>query len=203
MSSSYSRLRPEALPQKKRHLQGNYQLNGSRDEVVEVASDLRNESLTREKNLSKKEVMNGNQKPEWLDSFIKIIFFDACPDHPVDKNEKNRYLNERNRYCVDCNTAACQYCIDSGDHRHHRTLQIYHYIYQGAVPLDTMKKHMDCSQIQPYRSNKKLVLPQTPLPRSGSKNDSANDEGCCEICKRTLREPDRHRYCCISCKESL
>ncbi|KAM2206459.1 hypothetical protein ACFX1S_025840 [Malus domestica] len=182
---------------------GNYQLNGSRDEVVEVASDLRNESLTREKNLSKKEVMNGNQKPEWLDSFIKIIFFDACPDHPVDKNEKNRYLNERNRYCVDCNTAACQYCIDSGDHRHHRTLQIYHYIYQGAVPLDTMKKHMDCSQIQPYRSNKKLVLPQTPLPRSGSKNDSANDEGCCEICKRTLREPDRHRYCCISCKETF
>ncbi|KAM1826922.1 hypothetical protein ACFX13_026224 [Malus domestica] len=107
--------------------------------------------------------MNGNQKPEWLDSFIKIIFFDACPDHPVDKNEKNRYLNERNRYCVDCNTAACQYCIDSGDHRHHRTLQIYHYIYQGAVPLDAMKKHMDCSQIQVKAFSRKASASVPPF----------------------------------------
>ncbi|TQD91046.1 hypothetical protein C1H46_023380 [Malus baccata] len=95
----------------------------------------------REQILSKQEVQNGNQKPKWLDSFVKIIFFDNCPDHNIPKNE-------RNIYCVDCNTAACQYCIALGYHRYHQTLKIYRYVYQGAVALDAMKKHIDCSQIQ-------------------------------------------------------
>ncbi|KAB2612352.1 hypothetical protein D8674_034668 [Pyrus ussuriensis x Pyrus communis] len=150
----------------------------------------------REQILSKQEVQNGNQKPKWLDSFVKIIFFDNCPGHNIPKNE-------RNIYCVDCNTAACQYCIALGYHRYHQTLKIYRYVYQGAVALDAMKKHIDCSQIQPYRSNKQLVLSQTPLPRSKSKNDSDKNEGCCEICKRRLLEPDVNRYCSIICKEIL
>ncbi|GAV60458.1 PLATZ domain-containing protein [Cephalotus follicularis] len=105
-----------------------------------------------------------------------------------------------NRYCIDCDFSACQYCClssASGSHRHHKILKIYRHVYTDVVSLGTMEKYIDCSQIQPYKCNKRLVVALTPLPHCGP---TLNNEMSCEICKRRLAEPDQYNYCSISCK---
>ncbi|VVA39884.1 PREDICTED: PLATZ [Prunus dulcis] len=56
----------------------------------------------------------------------------------------------------------------SGAHRLHRILKIYRHVYRDVVSLAAMEKYIDCSQIQPYRCNKRLVISLSPLPHSGS-----------------------------------
>ncbi|KAI5591320.1 hypothetical protein BDE02_04G071200 [Populus trichocarpa] len=55
-------------------------------------------------------------------------------------------------------------------------------VYKNVVSLGAMEKYIDCTQIQPYKCNKRLVF------------------GVCEICKRRLAEPELYNYCSISCK---
>ncbi|KAJ7964447.1 PLATZ transcription factor family protein [Quillaja saponaria] len=129
-------------------------------------------------------------KPRWLEAFLRKTFFGSCEAHPIRRNELNKY-------CINCDMSACQYCLSSGTHRHHKILKIYRHVYKDVVSLGTMEKYMDCSQIQPYKCNKRWVISLNPLPHSGS---TTNSETACEICKRRLTEPDSFRYCSISCK---
>ncbi|XP_016652280.1 PREDICTED: uncharacterized protein LOC103342528 [Prunus mume] len=133
-------------------------------------------------------VPSGNQKPEWLESFLGKTFFDDCLAHPIRKNELNKY-------CINCNKSACQYCTASGAHRLHRILKIYRHVYRDVVSLAAMEKYIDCSQIQPYRCNKRLVISLSPLPHSGP---ISNIGAACETCRRRLTEPELFRYCCRS-----
>ncbi|XP_071723262.1 uncharacterized protein [Rutidosis leptorrhynchoides] len=61
-----------------------------------------------------------------------------------------------------------------------------------------MEKYFDCSQIQPYRCNKNLVVSLHPLPSNGS--IQTPEEICCKTCKRRLMDPYLFSFCCISCK---
>ncbi|GMJ01344.1 hypothetical protein HRI_003803600 [Hibiscus trionum] len=135
-------------------------------------------------------VQNGNGKPEWIGAFLQRTFFDCCSDHPIRRNEKNRY-------CINCDLSACQYCMSSATHRHHKILKIYRHVYKDVVSLGSMEKYIDCAHIQPYKCNKRLVVALNPLPHSGP---TSNTETSCDICNRRLAEPDLYRYCSISCK---
>ncbi|KAI4320271.1 hypothetical protein MLD38_033769 [Melastoma candidum] len=130
------------------------------------------------------------RKPEWLDPFLSRVFFNPCPKHPILRNELKKY-------CIDCDMPACQYCVSIGIHRQHSVLKIYRHVYKDVVYLHSMEKHMDCSEIQPYKSNKRLVISLNPLPHCGQ---SSAEKGTCEICKRRLTDADLYKYCSISCK---
>ncbi|KAK7385667.1 hypothetical protein VNO78_31444 [Psophocarpus tetragonolobus] len=130
------------------------------------------------------------QKPRWLEAFLRKTFFASCTTHPLRRNELNKY-------CINCNMSACQYCVSLGPHRHHKILKIYRHVYKDVVSLATMEKYIDISQIQPYKCNKRLVVSLNPLPHSGS---TTNNEATCNTCSRKLTEPDLYRYCSISCK---
>ncbi|BBG99705.1 PLATZ transcription factor family protein, partial [Prunus dulcis] len=123
-------------------------------------------------------VPSGNQKPEWLESFLGKTFFDDCLAHPIRKNELNKY-------CINCNKSACQYCMASGAHRLHRILKIYRHVYRDVVSLAAMEKYIDCSQIQPYRCNKRLVISLSPLPHSGPISNIG--AACCSVFKEGQR----------------
>ncbi|KAK6266967.1 hypothetical protein QUC31_017804, partial [Theobroma cacao] len=133
---------------------------------------------------------NKNEKPEWLEAFLQRTFFDSCSVHPIRRNEKNRY-------CINCDTSACQYCMTCTTHRHHKILKIYRHVYKDVVSLAAMEKYIDCAEIQPYKCNKRLVIALNPLPHCGP---TSKNETSCDICNRRLAEPDMHRYCSISCK---
>ncbi|XP_022760153.1 uncharacterized protein LOC111306605 [Durio zibethinus] len=135
-------------------------------------------------------IQNKNQKPEWLEAFLQRTYFGSCSLHPIRRNEKNRY-------CINCDSSACQYCMTSTTHRHHKILKIYRHVYKDVVSLGAMEKYIDCAEIQPYKCNKRLVIALNPLPHGGP---TLNAETSCEICKRRLAEPDLYRYCSISCK---
>ncbi|XWS46448.1 hypothetical protein CRYUN_Cryun14cG0067900 [Craigia yunnanensis] len=117
-------------------------------------------------------------------------FFDSCSVHPIRRNEKNRY-------CINCDSSACQYCMASTTHRHHKILKIYRHVYKDVVSLGAMDNYIDCAEIQPYKCNKRLVIALNPLPHCGP---TLNTEASCEICRRRLAEPHLYRYCSISCK---
>ncbi|XP_038702569.1 uncharacterized protein LOC119999121 [Tripterygium wilfordii] len=51
--------------------------------------------------------------------------------------------------------------------------------------------------LQPYKSNKRLVISLSPLPHCGT---SSNNGSTCRTCERRLAEPDQFNYCSISCK---
>ncbi|KAF3444261.1 hypothetical protein FNV43_RR13951 [Rhamnella rubrinervis] len=87
--------------------------------------------------------------------------------------------------------------MSSGAHRHHRVLHIYRHVYKDVVSLSAMDNYFDCSQIQPYKCNKRMVIALNPLPHSGQ---TSNVGGSCEVCKRRLTEPDLYHYCSITCK---
>ncbi|KAJ8437285.1 hypothetical protein Cgig2_010110 [Carnegiea gigantea] len=165
-------------------------------------------------------------KPEWIERFVRRTFFDHCSEHPIRRNELNKY-------CIDCDAPLCQYCLPLSSHAGHRLLKIYRHVYKDVVLLDEIKQHIDCSQIQfswirhllytccdpleilgsalsetkayrllsnclqPYRCNKQMVVALTPLPHTGSKT---NEEGTCHSCKRKLIEFDSYSYCSMSCK---
>lgn len=82
-----------------------------------------------------------NQKPEWLDTFLQRTFFGSCLIHQVRRNELNKY-------CVNCDLSACQYCVSLGPHKNHKLLKIYRHVYKDVVSLGAMEKYMDCSRIQ-------------------------------------------------------
>ncbi|KAL9226773.1 hypothetical protein vseg_002544 [Gypsophila vaccaria] len=130
-------------------------------------------------------------EPEWLESFFNRTFFTPCSEHPIRRNELNKY-------CIDCDAPLCQYCLSFTSHEDHRLLKIYRHVYKDVVPLDEIEQHVNCAQIQPYRCNKQLVIALTPLPHSGSKTGDA--EETCLICKRKLIEYDIYSYCSIACK---
>ncbi|XP_019108151.1 uncharacterized protein LOC104908574 isoform X2 [Beta vulgaris subsp. vulgaris] len=129
-------------------------------------------------------------KPEWLERFFKRTFFEPCSEHPIRRNELNKY-------CIDCDASLCQYCVSLASHANHRLLKIYRHVYKDVVPLDEIERHIDCSLIQPYRCNRQLVIALTPLPHSGTKTI---EEATCQTCKRKLIEYDVYSYCSISCK---
>ncbi|KAK7300661.1 hypothetical protein RJT34_11509 [Clitoria ternatea] len=129
-------------------------------------------------------------KPKWLESFLRKTFFDLCTAHPYRRNEFNKY-------CINCNLPVCQYCVAS-THRHHKILKIYRHVYKDVVSLSAMEKYIDCSQIQPFKCNKRLVISLNPLPHSGSAIN--NEASACNTCSRKLTDPDSYRYCSISCK---
>ncbi|WCJ25170.1 hypothetical protein M5689_007076 [Euphorbia peplus] len=131
------------------------------------------------------------KKPEWLEEFLRRTFFEACEIHPIRRNETNRY-------CINCNLSACQYCMSSPTHRHHNILKIYRHVYKDVVSLSSMEDHFDCSQIQPYKCNKQLVISLNPLPHCGIQSNN----GVCYVCGRRLAEPHLYHYCSISCKDA-
>ncbi|KEH21041.1 putative transcription repressor PLATZ family [Medicago truncatula] len=92
---------------------------------------------------------------------------------------------------------CCQYCISSGVHRHHKILKIYRHIYKDVVALSAMEKYFDCSEVQTYKSNRKVVISLKPRQFS---EIASNAEDSCEVCNKKLNEPDLYRYCALSCK---
>lgn len=80
-------------------------------------------------------------KPAWLDLFLSKTFFDLCSVHDLCKND-------RNRYCINCNLALCQYCIASSSHNGHNILKLYRHVYKDVVPVRDMGNYIDCSKIQ-------------------------------------------------------
>lgn len=88
-------------------------------------------------------------KPAWLDLFLSKTFFDFCSVHDLCKND-------RNRYCVNCDLAVCQYCIASGSHIGHNILKLYRHVYKDVVPVSDMENYIDCSNIQVRDQNKLL-----------------------------------------------
>ncbi|KAL2927303.1 Tripartite motif-containing protein 2 [Bienertia sinuspersici] len=129
-------------------------------------------------------------KPEWLEKFCSRTFFEPCPEHPIRRNELNKY-------CIECDASLCQYCVSLASHANHRLLKIYRHVYKDVVPLDEIERHIDISQIQPYRCNRQMVIALTPLPHSGTKS---TEEATCLTCKRKLIEHEIYSYCSISCK---
>ncbi|KAI9118365.1 hypothetical protein K1719_010697 [Acacia pycnantha] len=107
------------------------------------------------------------------------------------------YRNELNKYCMTCNKSACQYCVSLGIHRCHKMLNVYKHVHKCVVAVAAVEKHIDCSQIQTYKCNKRLVISLNPLPRGDL---ASNTEPLCEICDRKLTDPKLYRYCSISCK---
>ncbi|KAF5957973.1 hypothetical protein HYC85_005198 [Camellia sinensis] len=79
--------------------------------------------------------------PEWLESLLQRTFFGSCAIHEAPKNELKRY-------CIDCNSSACQHCIEAGSHAEHKVLKLYRHVYKDVVPLNAMEEHIDCSEIQ-------------------------------------------------------
>ncbi|XP_015956725.1 protein RGF1 INDUCIBLE TRANSCRIPTION FACTOR 1-like [Arachis duranensis] len=131
-------------------------------------------------------------QPEWLKSLLKRTFFESsCATHPVLKNELNQY-------CVTCTELICQNCASGPKHVLHKVITIYKHSYKAVVRIDAMREHIDCSQIQPYKSNKLSVIALEPLPHHGSVK--WRRASSCKTCRRKLANPNLYRYCSISCK---
>ncbi|KAE9596126.1 hypothetical protein Lal_00030519 [Lupinus albus] len=126
----------------------------------------------------------------WLLDFLGETFFNSCEAHPCGRNELNHY-------CLSCNKSACKFCISSGVHHHHQILKIHRYNHIDVVYLINMREFINCSEIQPYKSKRKMVISLNPLPQNRS---GLNDEGSCKICSRKLNQPNKYHYCSISCK---
>ncbi|XP_051133207.1 uncharacterized protein LOC127252881 [Andrographis paniculata] len=76
---------------------------------------------------------------------------------------------------------------------------MYRHGYQNVVPLKELEALIDCTTIQNYRCNKKLVVSLTPLPHNGSGALNDKDEAC-HTCKRKLNYP--YQFCSLTCKVS-
>ncbi|XP_021891347.1 uncharacterized protein LOC110809748 [Carica papaya] len=131
-----------------------------------------------------------NQKPEWLEPFMQTTFFDVCPIHAF-------FQIEKNAFCINCCVDICQYCLSSPAHRSHKIIQIYRHVYKEVVSIPTIENYMDCSKIQQYKCNKKMVLAIKPLPHVST---AARFDVACRGCGRRLAMPSLHLYCSISCK---
>uniref|UniRef100_A0A2C9WLI5 B box-type domain-containing protein n=1 Tax=Manihot esculenta TaxID=3983 RepID=A0A2C9WLI5_MANES len=113
-------------------------------------------------------IQRNNKRPvEWLEGFLKRSFFESCTTHPIRRNETNRY-------CINCNLSACQYCMSSANHRHHKILKIYRHVYKDVVSLAAMEKYIDCSQIQSLATHD---YKKTQKKEENSAEEE--DMGCC------------------------
>ncbi|GFP96013.1 hypothetical protein PHJA_001745400 [Phtheirospermum japonicum] len=121
-----------------------------------------------------------------------MIFFEKCLSHDLLKNELNRF-------CITCEASICKHCVKDSGHKDHKLLTIYRHVYQNAVPISEMEIHIDCDNIQSYKCNKMWVVSLNPLPHKGSGIHIEDDESC-YVCKRKLIDPERFRFCSITCK---
>ncbi|PWA67400.1 hypothetical protein CTI12_AA317570 [Artemisia annua] len=126
----------------------------------------------------------------WIFLFLERTFFVACRTHIIGNN--------LNRYCIDCNLAACRNCISEKNHADHRVISIYRLTHQDVVAVDEINQHIDCTGIQPYSSNGRLVLSLRPLPHRNS--GSLKKEISCHTCMRRLMEPTYYSFCSLACK---
>ncbi|XP_021769322.1 uncharacterized protein LOC110733565 isoform X2 [Chenopodium quinoa] len=171
-------------------LYSNVALEGNSEVVLKLNQALEPQKENDEVSSQGTQVDSRKLKPGWLEKFIKKTFFEPCSEHPIRRNELNKY-------CIDCDTSLCQYCVSLASHSGHRILKIYRHVYKDVVPLDEIERRIDCSKIQPYRCNRQLVVALTPLPHSGAKT---NEEAACQTCRRRLIEYELYDYCSISCK---
>ncbi|XP_021738404.1 uncharacterized protein LOC110704893 isoform X2 [Chenopodium quinoa] len=171
-------------------LSSNVALEGNSEVVLKLNQALEPQTENDEVSSQGTQVDSRKLKPGWLEKFIKKTFFEPCSEHPIRRNELNKY-------CIDCDTSLCQYCVSLASHSGHRILKIYRHVYKDVVPLDEIERRIDCSKIQPYRCNRQLVVALTPLPHSGAKT---NEEAACQTCRRRLIEYELYDYCSISCK---
>ncbi|XP_043721851.1 protein RGF1 INDUCIBLE TRANSCRIPTION FACTOR 1-like [Telopea speciosissima] len=130
--------------------------------------------------------------PEWVGPLLKSKFFGSCVIH------QELRKNEKNLFCIDCNRCICQHCLSSSAHYLHVLLQIRRYVYHDVVRLHDMQKHIDCSKVQTYLINQAKVIFLNPRPQL--KPSKTNSGAACEVCERSLQEPNR--YCSVACKIS-
>ncbi|XP_058735962.1 protein RGF1 INDUCIBLE TRANSCRIPTION FACTOR 1-like [Vicia villosa] len=129
-------------------------------------------------------------RPVWLKEFLGGNFFQSCSLHQTRRNELNKY-------CIYCNKLCCQFCVSFGLHRHHKMLKVSRHVNKDVVSQRAMEKYFDCSQIQTYKSNRRLVVSLNPLDLFEL---SPNAEESCKACSKKLNEPHLYSYCSISCK---
>ncbi|CAH2063344.1 unnamed protein product [Thlaspi arvense] len=134
-------------------------------------------------------MMETGEFPAWLEVLLKEKFFNACLDHEDIKK------NEKNILCIDCCLSICPHCLSS--HSSHRLLQIRRYVYNDVLRVEDGSKLMDCSSIQPYKTNSSKVVFINERPQSRQFRGSGN---FCTTCDRSLQSP--YTFCCLSCKIS-
>ncbi|KVI03083.1 Zinc finger, B-box, partial [Cynara cardunculus var. scolymus] len=78
---------------------------------------------------------------QWINQFLAGLYFSLCRAHDFRNNDKNNF-------CIDCETLACYHCMSDGTHDHHRVLRIYRLAHMNVVPLNIINEHLDCSGIQ-------------------------------------------------------
>ncbi|KAF8389697.1 hypothetical protein HHK36_024216 [Tetracentron sinense] len=131
---------------------------------------------------------------DWMDTLLKSKFFGSCLDHLELRK------NEMNVYCVDCQCSFCHHCLSSAVHNSdHKLLKIFKYVYRDVVHLKEMQQYLDCSNVQPYKSNGTRVVFLNPRPQP--KPSKSNSGPSCEICDRILTGP--YGRCSIACKVSV
>ncbi|CAH8338983.1 unnamed protein product [Eruca vesicaria subsp. sativa] len=133
--------------------------------------------------------MGGGEFPAWLEVLLKEKFFNACLEH----EEKKK--NEKNILCLDCCLSICPHCLPS--HTSHSLLRIRRYIYNDVLRVDDASKLMDCSSIQPYKTNSSKVVFINERPHSRQFRGSGN---VCNTCNRCLQSP--YIFFSLSCKIS-
>nr|KAJ0216394.1 hypothetical protein LSAT_V11C300127030 [Lactuca sativa] len=128
---------------------------------------------------------------KWVKSFVSKTFFGACGAH-------NGFHGNENKYCINCEQAACSHCLAEGRHANHKVIKIFRLVYMDVVSMDEMTAFLDCSKIQPYTSNGKQVFALSPLPHQGS--GKLKLDTSCNFCARKLMNPARCTFCSIACK---
>ncbi|GFQ00226.1 hypothetical protein PHJA_002166600, partial [Phtheirospermum japonicum] len=118
--------------------------------------------------------------------------FEKCTSHDLPKNELSRF-------CITCEASICRYCVTNSGHKDQKVLTVYRHVYQNAVPISEIDIHIDCDDIHSYKCNKKWVVSLNPLPHNGSGLHIEGD-GAFYVWKRKLIDPDRFRFCSITCK---
>ncbi|XXG52040.1 hypothetical protein AAC387_Pa03g0460 [Persea americana] len=133
------------------------------------------------------DVLQGIQKPAWLEALNTQKFFVGCLIHESAKK------NEKNICCLDCCTSICPHCLPS--HRFHRLVQVRRYVYHDVVRLEDIERLIDCSNVQAYTINSAKVVFIKKRPQSRQFKGSGN---YCTSCDRCLQEPYIH--CSLGCK---
>ncbi|KAK9051206.1 hypothetical protein SSX86_027832 [Deinandra increscens subsp. villosa] len=137
---------------------------------------------------------------KWILNLLESKFFGTCMDH------WNLRKNEKNVFCIDCNSCFCKHCVKLPPcHHHHRRLQICRYVYHDVVRLQDIQKHLDCSNIQTYKINgeKAVHLNHRPQQHRDSKPSKSKIYGTyCEACGRHIQDVP-NRFCSIACKVSV